>query len=71
MIITPDFLNHWKTELLIERTKDPAAPLMLISLWGHCQQRKEWIFKNLSKDALKAICKWPRTGKTGSKEDDL
>lgn len=59
MIVTPEFLHHWKTELLIQRTGDPASPLMLIRLWGHCHQRKEWIFKGLSNDALKAICKWP------------
>lgn len=56
MIVSPDFLNHWKTEHLITLTGDEAAPLMLIRLWGHCQQRKRWEFE-LNPTVLKSICK--------------
>lgn len=58
MIIEPDFLDHWKTQLLVQLTDDPAAPLMMVRLWGHCHTRKAWRFSDLSDHALAAICRW-------------
>lgn len=55
MIIEPDFPDHWKTQMLIGLTQDKAAPMMVIRLWGHCQQRRCWVFTDLSSNALKAI----------------
>lgn len=59
MIIQPDFLRHWKTRKLISMTGDPAAPLALIRLWGHCQTSRRWTFPGLKRDDLAAICEWP------------
>lgn len=58
MIIEPDFPDHWKTQLLIQLTGDPAAPLMMIRIWAHCHTRKAWKFSDLSARALAAICRW-------------
>lgn len=56
MIIQPDFLDHWKTRLLVETLNDPCAPLYLIRLWGHCQNRKTHRFPLGYFNMLKAIC---------------
>lgn len=56
MIVQPDFLDHWKTRLLVTITGEPTAPQMVIRLWSHCQQRRTSRFANLSDCALAAIC---------------
>lgn len=53
MIVHPDFLEHWKTKTLIELTGDPAAPLMILRIWAHCQRQKKSVFETLN---LKSIC---------------
>lgn len=58
MIIEPDFLDHWKTQMLIGLTHDKSSPLLVIRLWAHCHQRKAWIFPEMSNEALKAVCRW-------------
>lgn len=59
MIVDPDFLDHWKTHLLIEELGgDPAAPLYVLRLWAHCQNRRKSHF-SLSDRALKALCRFP------------
>jgi hypothetical protein len=58
VIVEPDFLDHWKTLLLTRLLNDKAAPLVLLRLWAHCQQRKAWRFSGLSDEALAAICRW-------------
>jgi hypothetical protein len=59
MIVQPDFLEHWKTSLLIELLDDKCAPLYVIRLWGHCQNRKTHRFPRVSPSITKAICKAP------------
>lgn len=59
MIVDPDFLTHWKTQMLIVEMNDPAAPLYVIALWGHCQQRRKSHFDSLPLNGLKAICRYP------------
>lgn len=44
MIVTPDFLDHWKTKRLIQLLDDPEAPCGLLRLWAHCQNRKAYRF---------------------------
>ena len=44
MIITADFLDHWKTKRLIQLLDDPEAPCGLLRLWAHCQNRKAYRF---------------------------
>jgi hypothetical protein len=60
MIVQPDFPDHWKTQALIAATGDQSAPMMVIRLWGHCQSRRAFKFKNLSDVALAGICKWQK-----------
>ena len=57
MIVQPDFLSHWKTQLLVETLEDPCAPIYVIHLWGHCQNRKTDRFQRVNPSILKAICK--------------
>ena len=57
MIVRPDFPDHYKTRMLVQLTNDPAAPIMILRLWAHCQVSRTSRFKNLSPDALKAICR--------------
>ena len=59
MIVDPDFFDHWKTLLLVESLGgDKCAPLYVLRLWAHCQNRKRAEFDNLSERALKAICRF-------------
>lgn len=59
MIIEPDFVDHWKTRLLVGLLgDDELAPVYLIRLWAHCQQRKSNSFDSLPTAALKAICRF-------------
>ena len=44
MIVTADFLDHWKTKRLIQLLDDPEAPCGLLRLWAHCQNRKAYRF---------------------------
>lgn len=60
MIVDPDFFDHWKTLLLIEALEgDQAAPLYVLRLWAHCQNRRQSCFDSLSDRALKALCRYP------------
>lgn len=59
MIVDPDFPDHWKTRTLVELLGgDEVAPLYLIRLWAHCQNRRTSIFENLPPMALKALCRY-------------
>lgn len=58
MIVEPDFLTHWKTQMLANELADKCAPLYVIALWAHCQQRKSDRFTHLAPNALKAICRY-------------
>lgn len=58
MIVEPDFLNHWKTQMLCDLLgNDALGPIYLLRLWGHCQNRKSWEFE-LSANAIRAICQF-------------
>lgn len=61
MIVETDFLDHWKTKMLIDMLEDQASPCYLLRLWAHCQQRKEYIFdqKKMTPAILKAIMRAP------------
>lgn len=60
MIIDPDFPDHWKTRLLIDLLDgDQSAPLAVIRLWAHCQNRRTSTFPALPPAALKALCHYP------------
>ena len=59
MIVETDFLDHWKTVLLINSLETDLAPLYVLRIWSHCQLRKKSRFENLSSEALKALCRFP------------
>jgi hypothetical protein len=37
---------------------DEAAPVYLLRLWAHCQNRKGWQFQKLTAHGIKAICRF-------------
>ncbi|WP_395734861.1 hypothetical protein [Prosthecobacter sp.] len=55
MIIEADFLTHWKTQALMSAIGELEALRALLSLWGHCQRRKQWEFQ-LSPLMLAGVC---------------
>jgi hypothetical protein len=59
MIIEPDFLDHWKTRLLMRLLDTDAAPNYVIRLWSHCQTRKTNTFPDWSPVILSSVCRWP------------
>jgi len=63
MIVDPDFLDHWKTQMLIDTLDDPCAPLYVIRLWAHCHTRRGWVF-DIPEAGIKSICKF--TGDAGA-----
>ena len=64
MIVEPDFLDHWKTRLLTRLLNDEKAPLYVLRLWAHCQQRKTDRFTGWNPDVLASVCRWESDGAT-------
>jgi hypothetical protein len=58
VIVKTDFLDHWKTQLLIQTTKDESAPLAVLRGWAYCQLSRRWQFPELTAAQLAAICRW-------------
>lgn len=58
MIIDPDFLDHWRTGMVVDALQDPMAPMYIMRLWAHCQERKSDTFA-MPVRGLKAQCKFP------------
>lgn len=57
MIVDPDFLDHWKTRMLVNEMNDESAPLYVLRLWAHCQNRRQSCF-DMPPEALKALCRF-------------
>lgn len=64
MIVEPDFLDHWKTRMLVRLLKDERAPIYVLRLWAHCQQRKTDRFTGWNPDVLASVCRWDGDGLT-------
>ncbi len=64
MIVEPDFLDHWKTRMLVRLLNDERAPLYVIRLWAHCQQRKTDRFTGWNPTVLASVCRWDGDGLT-------
>lgn len=45
--------------MLVNLLDDAAAPVYVLRLWAHCQNRKTDTFQNLQSEALKALCHFP------------
>lgn len=72
MVVQPDFVGHWKTNMLEGMLKDyrekheltlevlPAnlAVILMLRLWAHCQNRKAWIFAEMTPKMLAGVCNW-------------
>lgn len=58
MIVETDFLDHWKTQLLRDTLGGDIAVLVVLRIWGHCQQRKAFRFA-FTPETIKAITRWP------------
>jgi hypothetical protein len=58
MIVDPDFFDHWRTGMVADALGDPMAPVYIMRLWAHCQERKSDSFAMPSR-GLKAQCKFP------------
>lgn len=58
MIVEIDFLEHWKTRLLVRLLGTEAAPLHVIRLWAHCQSRKTDRFTDWKPAVLASVCRW-------------
>lgn len=63
MIVEPDFLDHWKTRLLARLLGTELAPIYVLRLWAHCQQRKTDRFTGWNPDVLASVCRWDGDGK--------
>lgn len=64
MIVEPDFLDHWKTQLLARLLGTDKAPIYVLRLWAHCQQRKTGRFTGWNPDVLASVCRWDGDGLT-------
>jgi hypothetical protein len=40
VIVDPDFLDHWRTRMVVDALGDELAPTYILRLWAHCQARK-------------------------------
>jgi hypothetical protein len=58
LIVDPDFLDHWRTGMVADALSDSMAPVYILRLWAHCQERKSDTFV-LPTRGLKAQCKFP------------
>lgn len=58
MIVDPDFLDHWKTRLLVDTLGgDELAPLYVLRIWAHCQQRRKSEAITISAAGLRSLCR--------------
>ena len=58
MIVEVDFLDHWKTRLLVRLLGTELAPLYVLRLWAHCQTRKTDRFAGWKPTVLASVCRW-------------
>lgn len=56
MIVTTDFLDHWKT-LKLAGLLGPTGPMFLLRFWGYCQQRRTDKHNITAKD-LASVCRY-------------
>jgi hypothetical protein len=60
VIVDPDFCDHWKTRMLVGLLdNDEAAPVYILRIWAHCQNRRKSSFEGITHDSLKALCRFP------------
>jgi hypothetical protein len=57
VILDPDFLDHWRTRMVVDALGDECAPMCILRLWAHCQVRKSDRFA-MPTAGLKAQCRF-------------
>ena len=58
MIVDPDFLDHWRTRMVVDALGgDEMAPMYIMRLWAHCQNRKGDKF-DLDAQELATACRF-------------
>ena len=62
MIVDPDFFDHWRTRMVADMLQDQLAPVYIMRLWAHCQNRKGDVF-DIPAAGLKALCQFPGAAK--------
>ena len=68
MIVDPDFFDHWRTRMVADALQDSMAPVYIMRLWGHCQNRKGDVF-DIPAAGIKALCQF--AGDAQALEDAL
>ena len=69
MIVDPDFFDHWRTRMVVDMLGgDALAPVYIMRLWAHCQNRKSDTFA-IPPSGIKALCHF--TGDAQVLEDAL
>jgi hypothetical protein len=63
VIVDPDFVDHWRTGMVADALQDLMAPVYILRLWAHCQERKADTFVMPTR-GLKAQCKFPGDAET-------
>lgn len=64
MIVDPDFLDHWRTRMVVDALGgDEMAPMYIMRLWAHCQSRKSDRHA-MPPAGLKAQCRAPHDAAT-------
>jgi hypothetical protein len=58
VIVDPDFLDHWRTRMVVDALGDEMAPMFIMRLWAHCQARKSDRHA-MPPAGLKAQCRAP------------
>lgn len=62
MIIDPDFLDHWRTRMLVDLLGDEMAPLYLIRIWSHLQENKITSLPAINRE-LAGICGYEKSAR--------
>lgn len=68
MIVDPDFFDHWRTRMVADMLGDAMAPVYIMRLWAHCQNRKGDVF-DIPPAGIKALCSF--AGDAQALEDAL
>ena len=63
MIVDPDFFDHWRTRMVADMLQDQLAPVYIMRLWAHCQNRKGDVF-DIPAAGVKALCHFPGDAQT-------
>jgi hypothetical protein len=58
VIVDPDFMDHWRTRMVVDALGDELAPVYILRLWAHCQARKSDRHA-MPPAGLKAQCRAP------------